>query len=159
MAVISHDCDYYNLAITGLLKRIVLKPRTIITTIFWIKNQAQRFHQWGLSATLPSVNLNTTRGKGQDQQLYILNSCWTQQEMLLEAGYQDRSLRMPSHRRLWKWTFPDLIKTIHEDTLDNESDTMTITTGFLCLDDRGKLSFRKNILNSEDNAVEQAFTE
>ena len=33
LAVISHDNDYYNLAIIELLKWIVLKLRTIITTI------------------------------------------------------------------------------------------------------------------------------
>jgi hypothetical protein len=78
-----HNYDYYNLAITELLKWIVLKLRTIITTIFWIKNQTQRFHQWDLSATLASLNSNTGRWKGQTQQLYILNSCLTQQETLL----------------------------------------------------------------------------
>lgn len=61
---------------------------------------------------------------------------------------------MFSYRRLWKWTFLDLIKIIYEDILDNELDIMIIIIGFLCLDDRGKLLFRKNILNLEDNVVE-----
>lgn len=46
------------------------------------------------------------------------------------AGHPDCGLGRPSRGPPWKAPFPGLIKTVHEDALDHEAGTMTMTIGF-----------------------------